>query len=63
MMSPEIRKAIDKAGGPVAVARRLGVKHQAVSAWRQVPPARVRALAKIIRLSPAKIRPDLYGRE
>jgi hypothetical protein len=49
-----------KLGAPIAKA--CGIKRQAVGQWRQVPSKRVLTVAKIARVPPHRIRPDLYPR-
>lgn len=44
----------------VAIARRLGLTHQAVSAWKQVPAVHVLAIMDILGKTPEEIRPDIF---
>lgn len=53
-----LQLAIDKAGGVVALARRLGVKHQNLK-WRTAPRGKVFAIAKAAGVRPEEVRPDL----
>jgi len=43
-------------GGPVKVARALGIKHQAVSQWKELVPWR--AAYKIEKLTDGKLKVD-----
>ncbi len=40
-----VKSLIAKAGGPTALARKLGITSQAVSQWRRIPVIHVRAVA------------------
>jgi len=51
---------IRKAGGHRKVAEELGISFQAVYAWKQVPPSRVLAIARMAQLRPSDVRPELY---
>jgi len=59
-------EAIEKAGGPVALARELTkicpkpISHAAISQWKQVPAERVLAVSQISGVPRSRIRPDLY---
>ena len=55
--------AVDKAGGQSALARKLGVKPQAVQKWcasGKIPPLRVLAVEAATGVSRKKLRPDIY---
>ena len=56
----DIKDIIAKAGGAVALARALGIKHSSVCEWRHVPAKRVPAVAAITELPRHAIRSDLY---
>lgn len=49
------------AGGPSALARKLGIKPQGISQWRRVPPERVLEVERVTGISRYQIRPDIYG--
>jgi len=55
-----LRTAIARAGGPTALARRLGVSKQAIVQWRQAPPLRVLELERLSGVPRHELRPDLY---
>ena len=55
-------EAIHKAGGYRALARRLGIFHNAIRNWRVTPPVRVLELEKLTGVSRHDLRPDLYPR-
>jgi DNA-binding transcriptional regulator YdaS (Cro superfamily) len=55
--------AIKSAGGPKAVARKLGITHQAVIQWKECPPHRVLEIERLSGISRSVLRPDLYPRE
>jgi len=59
------KKAINLAGGQAEVARKMNISRAAVHQWasRGVPATRVRSLAALVdhKVSPAQIRPDIFG--
>lgn len=55
-----LRRAIEKAGGSAAVAKRFGIARQAVHRWRRCPPERVIGLAQMAGMRRSDLRPDLY---
>ena len=55
-----IREIIKAAGGPVALARHLGISHSSVCEWQQVPAERVPAVSAVTGLARHVIRPDMY---
>ena len=55
--------AVDKGGGQSALARKLGVRPQAVQKWcalGRVPVLRVLAVEALTGVSRKKLRPDIY---
>ena len=42
------------------IADACGIRYQAVSAWKRVPPHWVHTVAKVTGLSPEQIRPDIF---
>ncbi|MBD3844246.1 helix-turn-helix domain-containing protein [Bosea sp. SSUT16] len=56
-----LRKAIEAAGGPVALSRELGVSSQAIAQWKQAPPLRVIDIERITGISRHDLRPDVFG--
>jgi DNA-binding transcriptional regulator YdaS (Cro superfamily) len=59
-MDKGLKRAIDAVGGKVALAKALGITHQALTGWQQVPPLRVLAVEKATGISREVLRPDLY---
>jgi DNA-binding transcriptional regulator YdaS (Cro superfamily) len=55
------REAKALAGGPSALASKLGIAPQAVSKWRIVPPRRVLEVEELSGVSRHLLRPDIYG--
>jgi DNA-binding transcriptional regulator YdaS (Cro superfamily) len=55
-----LRQAVAAAGGPSALARRLGVSPQAVVQWRECPVRRVLEVERLSGVSRSELRPDLY---
>lgn len=43
------------------LARACGVTHGAVLQWKDVPPARVRAIEEVTGISRHILRPDIFG--
>jgi len=58
----EIMKMIfSKTGFASEIARQLGVTPQNVAAWNRVPAHHVKEVARLIKMSPSQIRPDVFG--
>jgi DNA-binding transcriptional regulator YdaS (Cro superfamily) len=47
--------------GVTYLAKRLGISQPAVSQWKKVPPARVRQVEDITKISRFVLRPDIFG--
>ena len=60
MMEQALREAIEKAGGPSALARKLGIAHQAVSQWVRAPATRVLQIERLTGVRRSRLRPDVY---
>lgn len=58
-----VTKAAEKAGGVVALARELGIKHTALYSWNRVPAERVLDVERISGISRHDLRPDIFGPE
>jgi DNA-binding transcriptional regulator YdaS (Cro superfamily) len=56
-----VAQAAEKAGGVVALARELGIKHTALYSWQRVPAERVLEIERISGISRHDIRPDVFG--
>jgi DNA-binding transcriptional regulator YdaS (Cro superfamily) len=56
-----VEMAAEKAGGVVALARELGIKHTAMYSWKRVPAERVLDVERISGVSRHVIRPDIFG--
>lgn len=57
-------RALDAVGGQKALARHLGITQQSVSEWVArgvVPVGRVAEVARLARMSRARLRPDVFG--
>ncbi|WP_336810908.1 Cro/CI family transcriptional regulator [Bosea sp. MMO-172] len=61
MSHAALLKAVEAVGGPVSLARHLGISSQAVSQWKRVPPGRALAVEQLSGVSRHDLRPDLYG--
>jgi DNA-binding transcriptional regulator YdaS (Cro superfamily) len=55
-----IQRAIDQAGGLVALAGLLRVAPSTLSEWRRIPAERVLAVEQASGVSRHELRPDLY---
>ena len=55
-----LQRAIDAVGGAAELARRIGVKRQAVSAWPRCPVERARAVQTVTGVSIHDLRPDVW---
>lgn len=56
-----VRIGAEKAGGIVALARGLGIKHTSLYRWPRVPAERVLDFEQITGISRHEVRPDVYG--
>lgn len=56
------KQLVAKAGGPKALAHRIGTSRQAVAKWDRVPAHWVRLLEELTGVPAEKIRPDVFGR-
>lgn len=56
-----VEKASKKAGGVVALARHLGIKHTSLYSWRRVPAERVLEIEEHTGISRHELRPDIFG--
>lgn len=59
-MIDAVEIAAKKAGGLVALARRLGISHQSFYKWERVPAERVAAISAIAGIPRHELRPDIY---
>lgn len=58
-----VEKVIVAAGGPVKLAKLLGVTYQAIQRWQEmgrVPAERVLSVEAAVGIDRSDIRPDLY---
>ncbi|NKJ03454.1 Cro/CI family transcriptional regulator [Rhizobium sp. SG741] len=62
-MNLALKLAIEKSGGRVELARKLGIRPQAISQWTQAPYFRVLQIEKISGVDRSDLRPDLYPPE
>lgn len=56
-----VSDAAEKAGGVVALARELGIRHTALYSWTRVPAERVLDIERITGISRHELRPDIFG--
>jgi len=59
-MDDVVRSIRETRGLSVQIAKACGIERAAVYQWRRVPPHWVNEVAKITKLSPKKIRPDIF---
>ena len=60
MRDDRITDLVKKAGGPVALAKELGVTHSAVSQWTVVPAKHAQKVSEITGVSLHDLRPDIF---
>lgn len=56
-----VQEAVEGAGGVVALARVLGIKHTSLYSWTRVPAGRVLEVEKASGISRHRLRPDIFG--
>lgn len=54
-------KVLEAAGGRAALAESLGISPPAISQWERIPAERVGQVSRVTGMSPAEIRPDIFG--
>lgn len=59
-MTNVITRVLEKAGGPSALSRLLGIRPQAVSQWRRIPVERVIEIERATGIDRHELRPDIY---
>lgn len=57
----DLKEIVSAFGGPGKVAEICGVKSQAVSQWKKVPPNHVLKLEEAGELTRHDLRPDIFG--
>ncbi len=57
-----VQKAIDAAGNASELARRLGIKVQAIQQWKQIPAKRIIAVEAVTGIPRNELRPELYAK-
>jgi DNA-binding transcriptional regulator YdaS (Cro superfamily) len=60
MRTENLSRAIKLAGGVSALARKLGIKPQAISQWEDVPAQRILEIEVATGMPREELRPDLY---
>lgn len=60
MENPIVQRAIDAAGGPIALAAHLGIKAPSIYSWTRIPAERAAAIAAITGIPRHELRPDLW---
>ena len=60
-MDAIIEKVKDRAGGIVALARSLGIKHNSIYSWEKIPAERVIDVERLTGISRHELRPDVFG--
>lgn len=58
-MTP-LERAIAIVGTKAQLAKRLGIKPQAITQWDEVPAKQVGKVAAITGITPQELRPDLF---
>lgn len=60
MSEAALKLAIQSAGGPAALSRKIGISSAAISQWKICPPLRVIAVEEASGVARHLLRPDLY---
>lgn len=55
-----LKKAIKKAGGQSALARKLGISQQSIQRWVVVPLKRVKQVSEITGVPREELAPELF---
>jgi DNA-binding transcriptional regulator YdaS (Cro superfamily) len=63
MRHESVKRVVDAAGGPTALARALGIKMESTYSWRRIPATRVIDIEKITGIHRSELRPDIYPPE
>lgn len=63
MVKSGVQAAVDAAGGVRALARILGISHQAIVQWDVVPASRLLEVERLTGVQREILRPDLYRRQ
>ncbi len=59
-MDEALRRAIQSVGGIYALARALGLTHQAIYQWEKCPVLRVLEIERLTGVPREELRPDVY---
>lgn len=59
-MDEPTKRAIEKAGGPTALAKGLGIKMPSLYSWSRIPAERVGRVSEITGIPRHELRPDLW---
>lgn len=59
-MNEGLRQAIERAGSQVKLARLLGISHQALNKWREIPTRHLIKVEQLTGVHRSLLRPDLY---
>lgn len=63
MQDEAVRRASEAAGGPTALAKKLGIKMPSLYSWRRIPPTRVLDIERVTGIPRHELRPDLYPKD
>lgn len=55
-----LKKAIKKAGGQSALARKLGIRPQSVQQWKVVPFKRIKKVSAVTGIPREELAPEIY---
>ena len=59
-MNQGLKQAIERAGSRNKLARLLGISHQALNKWQDVPVHHIIAIERATGVHRSLLRPDLY---
>ena len=62
-IDPTMRLIRERRGMAARIAEACGIARGSVAEWQRVPAGRVLIVAKLLKISPKKIRPDIFGRK
>ncbi|AYN86268.1 transcriptional regulator [Commensalibacter melissae] len=58
-----IKEIIHKVGGPVKLAKAIGINHAAVCRWKVLPIHRLLEVERITGIPREELRPDIFLKE
>jgi DNA-binding transcriptional regulator YdaS (Cro superfamily) len=59
--NPILTTVFARNGNLSNLARKLGISRQAVSKWKQIPVDHIHVIAKMSKMKPEELRPDIFA--